>query len=79
MLEGIQPNLSTIKKYLDKSLMIVTALTPVIGYQKASEIAKLAYKEGTSLRQAAIKLDYINVDDFDDIINLEAMLKPKEE
>ncbi len=74
MLEGIQPNLTKIKINLEQSLMLVTALTPVIGYQKASEIAKLAYIEEISLRQAAIQLDYITGDEFDKIINWKDMV-----
>ncbi len=78
MLQGMQPNRSKIKTNLEQSLMLVTILTPVIGYEKASDIAKLAYKKEISLRQAAIELDYIRGDDFDRIVNFKNMLGTKD-
>ena len=68
MLDNIKPNEQKIKDYLDKSLMLVTALTPKIGYDKACKIAQLAYNESINLREAALKLKYINESEFDDII-----------
>ncbi len=76
MLEGIKPNQEKIQEYLDQSLMLVTALTPSIGYKKASEIAQLANKQKISLRQAALELGYISEVDFDRIINPNSMLTP---
>ena len=57
---GIEPNHETIKRNLENSLMLVTALNPVVGYDKAAEIAKKAHKEGTTLREAAISLGHLN-------------------
>src|SRR5205085_8463167 len=51
-IEGLQPNLERIREHVDQSLMLVTALSPVIGYDKAGEIAKKAHHEGTTLREA---------------------------
>ena len=53
---GIEPNLPKIKEYLDNSLMLVTALNPHIGYDKSAQIAKKAYKENSTLKQAALSL-----------------------
>jgi len=64
-IKGIKANLPTIKKYLENSLMLVTALNQVIGYDKASEIAKKAYKEGTSLKTACLALGYLSEAEFD--------------
>ncbi len=61
---GIEPDMKVIKHYLDNSLMLVTALNTHIGYEKAAEIAKKAYKEDTTLRYAAIKLGYLTDEEF---------------
>ena len=65
-----------IKSYLDNSLMLVTALSPVIGYDNASKIAKRAYKNNTTLKEEAIKSNLINKKDYDKIVNPKKMLKP---
>jgi fumarate hydratase class II len=62
---GIEPNYVNIKKNLDNSLMLVTALNTHIGYEKAAEIAKKAHKENTTLKEAALKLGYVTSEDFD--------------
>jgi fumarate hydratase, class II len=62
---GIEPNYSFIKKHLENSLMLVTALNPHIGYENAAKIAKKAHKEGTSLREAAIELGLLSSEQFD--------------
>lgn len=62
---GIQPNHERIQKNLEESLMLVTALNTVIGYDKAAQIAKKAYKEGTTLKAAAMTLGYLSEKDFD--------------
>jgi fumarate hydratase class II len=62
---GIEPNRPRIEKLLHESLMLVTALNPHIGYDRAAEIAKKAYREGTTLRQAAIDLGYVSGEEFD--------------
>ncbi|WP_320666947.1 class II fumarate hydratase [Prochlorococcus sp. MIT 1307] len=76
MIEGMQPNYSKIQEDLDQSLMLVTALTPAIGYKKASEIAQYAHQKRISLRDAAIKLDYINEVDFDRLVDPTSMIFP---
>ena len=62
---GIAPNLERIKQHLDNSLMLVTALNPHIGYEKAAEISLLAYREDLSLREAALELGYVTAEQFD--------------
>lgn len=71
---GIQPNNERINQNLQNSLMLVTALNTKIGYDKASEIAKKAYKEGSTLKEAAIKLKYVSADDFDAWVRPEDMI-----
>ena len=78
MLIGIKPNLSKIKSDLDRSLMLVTALAPQIGYEKASEIARMAHQENINLREATKKLGYLNETDFDRMIDPASMTSPKE-
>ena len=73
MIEGIEPNHQKIKDDLENSLMLVTALTPEIGYEKASKIAQSAHIQNISLREAAINLGYINQEDFDKLVNPKAM------
>jgi len=62
---GIEPNNEVIKRHLENSLMLVTSLNTHIGYYKAAEIAKKAHKEGTTLKEAALALGYVNAEDFD--------------
>lgn len=62
--EGIVPNLDTIKKHVENSLMLVTALNPHIGYEKSAEIAKKAFKDNSTLREAALALGYVTDADF---------------
>ncbi|MCW3073200.1 MAG: fumC [Flaviaesturariibacter sp.] len=62
---GIQPIESAIKKHVDNSLMLVTALNTKIGYYKAAEIAQTAHKEGTTLKEMAVKLGYVTPEEFD--------------
>lgn len=71
---GIQPNKKKIKEHLDNSLMLVTALNTKIGYDKASEIAKKAYKEDTTLKAAAVALGYVSATDFDAWVRPESMI-----
>ena len=63
--KGITPNHKNIEKNLQKSLMLVTALNPKIGYEKAAEIAKTAYKNGTTLKEEAVNLGYLTEEEFD--------------
>ncbi len=74
MIEGIQPNKENIKEFLDNSLMLVTALAPSIGYEKASKIAQLAHEKNLSLRQASNELNYINQEEFDNLTNPQSMI-----
>ncbi len=71
---GMKPNLKTIKINLDNSLMLVTALVPEIGYEKAAEIAKLAFNESINLKQASLKLGYLNEEKFNEIIKIDNMI-----
>lgn len=71
---GLEPNTERIKEHLDNSLMLVTALNTKIGYDKAAEIAKKAYKEGTTLRSAATSLGYLTADEFDQWVRPEDMI-----
>jgi fumarate hydratase class II len=70
---GIEPDLQRIRELLDRSLMLVTALAPHIGYDRAAEIAKKAHKEGSTLREAALALGYVKPEDFDRWVKPEAM------
>src|SRR6187401_2777500 len=63
--EGIEPLTENIKKHLNNSLMLVTALNPKIGYYKAAEIAQTAHKQGKTLKQTAVKLGYVTPEEFD--------------
>ena len=71
---GIEPNRERIKEHLDRSLMLVTALAPHIGYDKAAEIAKAAHKRGTTLREEAVRLGAISGEDFDRLVRPEDMV-----
>lgn len=73
---GIEPDRENIGKYLKESLMLVTALTPHIGYDKAAEIAKRAHKEGSTLREAALSIGYMTGEEFDRYVRPENMVNP---
>jgi len=72
--EGIEPNYERIKEMLNNSLMLVTALNTKIGYEKAADIAKKAYKEGTTLKAAATSLGYLTEQEFDQWVKPEDMI-----
>lgn len=74
--KGIEPNEKRIKQNLDNSLMLVTALNPHIGYEKAAKISLLAYHEHISLREAALKLGYVTEEQFDAWVKAEDMIHP---
>ncbi len=74
--EGLEPNLPRIRQHLEDSLMLVTALNPLIGYDKAAEVAKKAHKEGTTLREAALALGYLSGEQFDETVRPESMTRP---
>lgn len=71
---GIEANEETIRKHLDQSLMLVTALNPILGYESSAVIAKLAFAEGLTLREAAIKSGLMNGLDFDHMVRPENMV-----
>jgi fumarate hydratase class II len=73
---GIEPNEPRIRELLERSLMLVTALSPHIGYDRAAEIAKQAHREGSTLREAALALGYVTAQDFDRWVRPESMLGP---
>ncbi|HJP64679.1 MAG TPA: class II fumarate hydratase [Actinomycetota bacterium] len=74
--EGLEPNRKRIGELVDRSLMLVTALSPKIGYDKAAEIAKKAYHEGTTLKEAALSLGYLSEAEFDELLKPERMVGP---
>ncbi|KAJ6627328.1 Fumarate hydratase, mitochondrial [Pseudolycoriella hygida] len=74
---GIQANRENIAKIMNESLMLVTALNPHIGYDKAAKIAKTAHKEGSTLKESAIKLGYLTEEQFKEWVRPEDMLGPK--
>jgi fumarate hydratase class II len=71
---GIEPNLPAIHRHLERSLMMVTALNPIIGYEKAAKIAQKAHKEDKTLKEAAIELGYLSAEEFDKYVRPEAMV-----
>jgi fumarate hydratase class II len=73
---GIEPNRETIRAHVEGSLMLVTALTPHIGYEKSAEISLKAWREGTTLREAATALGYVSTEQFDEWISPAAMTLP---
>jgi fumarate hydratase class II len=76
-IEGIEPNKQRIHENLYNSLMLVTALNPHIGYDKAAKVAKKAYSENLSLREAIVELDYMSEEDFDKLVQPEKMIRPR--
>jgi fumarate hydratase class II len=74
---GIKANVARIEELMGRSLMLVTALAPKIGYDKAAEVAKKAHKEGTTLRAAALALGYVDEATFDAVVRPEAMIGRK--
>jgi fumarate hydratase, class II len=76
LIEGTQPNLKKIKEYVDRSLMLVTALAPVIGYDKASKIAHHAMDHDLTLKAAALELGFVTEAEFNRIVDPAKMVKP---
>ncbi len=74
--KGIEPNEKRIRQHLDESLMLVTALNPHIGYEKAAKISLLAYREDLTLREAALRLGFLTAEQFDDWVKPEEMTHP---
>lgn len=75
--DGIEANRTRIEQLRDESLMLVTALNPHIGYDKAAQIAKKAHKEGTTLKGAALALGYLTEEQFAQWVRPEDMIGPK--
>jgi fumarate hydratase class II len=76
--EGLKPNRERIAELVGSSLMLVTALSPKIGYDKAAEIAKKAHHEGTTLKEAALSLGYLTEEEYDESVKPERMVGPDE-
>src|ERR1700678_1782390 len=76
LIEGTKPNLKKINEYVERSLMLVTALSPVIGYDKASKIAHYAMDNDLTLKAAALKLGYVTEVEFDRVVDPKKMVKP---
>ena len=74
---GLEPNRPRIADLLARSLMLVTALAPKIGYDNAAKIAKTAHRNGTTLREEALRAGYVTAEEFDAIVRPEAMLGPE--
>ena len=72
--DGLEPNRGRIAELLDRSLMLVTALAPEIGYDNAAKIAKHAHAEGLTLKEAGLALDLVDADTFDRVVRPDAML-----
>ena len=75
--EGMRVNRERIAELVGRSLMLVTALTPKIGYDKAAEIAKKAHHEGSTLKEAALELGYLTSEEYDDLVRPEKMVRPE--
>ena len=76
-IQGIEPNRENITTLMERSLMLVTALAPKIGYDNATMVAKTAHKKGTTLKEEAIALGFVTETEFDKIVRPEQMIKPK--
>jgi fumarate hydratase class II len=77
-IDGIIANEEKINELMKESLMLVTALAPKIGYDNATTVAKTAHKNGTNLKDEAIRLGFIDEEDFDKIVRPEKMIGPKD-
>jgi fumarate hydratase class II len=74
---GIEPERANIERHVRESLMLVTALTPHIGYERSAQIALLAHREGLTLREAALRLGHLTAEQFDAWVRPEAMTRPE--
>jgi fumarate hydratase class II len=75
---GLKANRDRIAELVDRSLMLVTALSPHIGYDQAAEIAKKAHHEGITLKEAALQLGYVSEEQYDEWVRPEKMVGPQE-
>jgi fumarate hydratase class II len=71
---GLEPDRERIREHLERSLMLVTALAPRLGYDRAAEIAKKAHREGSTLKEAAVALGYLSAEEFDREVRPERMI-----
>ena len=76
LIEGTRPNLKKISEYVERSLMLVTALSPVIGYDKASKITHVAMENDLTLKEASMQLGYVSEAEFDKVVDPRKMVKP---
>jgi fumarate hydratase class II len=76
--DGIEPNRPQIERYVASSLMLVTALSPHIGYDNAAKVAKLAHDKGITLREACEELEFLERSEFDRLVRAERMVQPGE-
>jgi len=76
LVEGTRPNEKRIAEHVERSLMLVTALAPAIGYDKASQVAHYASHNDLTLREAALKLGYVSAQDFDRLVDPKKMVGP---
>jgi fumarate hydratase class II len=74
---GIKPNRQRIAELMERSLMLVTALSPKIGYDKAAQVAKTAHANGTTLREEAVRLGFVTAAEFDRLVRPERMIRPR--
>ena len=74
---GIEANEARIRELMERSLMLVTALSPKIGYDKAAQVAKAAHKNGTTLREEAIRLGFVTAQEFDAVVQPAKMTRPE--
>ena len=75
---GLEPNHERIRHHLEQSLMLVTALAPRLGYDRAAEIAKTAHRQGLTLKEAAVKLGHLTAEEFDREVRPEEMVRPQQ-
>jgi fumarate hydratase class II len=76
LVEGTKPNLKKINEYVERSLMLVTALAPVIGYDKAAKISHHAMDNDLTLKEAALQLGFVTEEEFDRVVDPKKMVKP---
>jgi fumarate hydratase class II len=76
LIEGTKPNRKKINEYVERSLMLVTALSPVIGYDRASKIAHYAMDNDLTLKEAALKLGFVSEAEFDRVVDPKKMVQP---
>jgi fumarate hydratase, class II len=77
LVEGTKPNLSRIQEYVERSLMLVTALSPVIGYDQAAKIAHYALENDLTLKDAALRLGFVTEQEFDRVVDPRKMTRPE--